>query len=67
MTALTFEDFIKAANGGETESESLLENFFKEPVKPFKFNDVNKQPAAGGNNGGPNNLTQGESFQSNFG
>ena len=35
-----FEDFIKAANGGETESESLLEIFLKEPpVKPFKFNE----------------------------
>ena len=69
MTAFTFEDFINVANGGETDSESL-ENFFNEPVKPFKFNDPNKQPAAGGsgngNSTGSSNVKAGESLKINF-
>ena len=69
MTAFTFEDFINVANGGETESESL-ENFFKEPVKRFVFEDPNKQPAAGGigdeNSTASSNLKAGERLKINF-
>ena len=68
MTAITFDDFIDAANGGAKKSQSL-ENFFKKPeplTKPsFKFNL--DPPAAGGAaasrvrdvNSGPNNVTEG--------
>ena len=76
MEAFTFDDFINAANGGDTESKSLGK-FFKEPEpEPFngspehiKFNDPNKQPAAGGIGDwlpGLSIVDAGESFKINF-
>ena len=70
MEAFTFDDFINAANGGDTESKSL-EKFFKEPEpEPFKFNDPNKQPAAGGIGDlwptASSNVQAGESLKINF-
>ena len=70
MTAITFDDFIMAANGGAKKSQSL-ENFFKKPghlTKPKLIFNLDP-PAAGGVsdvNSGPNNVIEGESFKSNF-
>ena len=69
MEAFTFDDFINAANGGDTKSKSLGK-FFKEPEpEPLKFNDPNKQPAAGGIGDwlpGLSIVDAGESFKINF-
>ena len=37
MTACTFEDFIKVANGGETDSESQKTGAFNETGRKFKI------------------------------